>query len=140
VLPDSRIRLYLMKVEMGQGVHTALAQVAAEELGIGWSDLDVAQASTEREHGRFVDDQRQQFGHGGLRTAVGGSGDLPIDAGGRGRFAAGASADQVVVGPVVCRFSRCQPQRRLLHGCDKPGGVGGAAGGGFLSSAGRSTA
>jgi len=51
VLPDSRIRLYLMKVEMGQGVHTALAQIAAEELGIAWADLDVAQASTGRDMG-----------------------------------------------------------------------------------------
>lgn len=51
VLPDSRIRLYLMKVEMGQGVHTALAQIAAEELGIAWQDLDVAQASTGRDMG-----------------------------------------------------------------------------------------
>lgn len=46
VLADSRLRLYLSKVEMGQGVHTALAQIAAEELGIGWADLEVAQATT----------------------------------------------------------------------------------------------
>lgn len=46
VLEDSRIRFYVSKVEMGQGVHTALAQIAAEELGIAWADLDVAQATT----------------------------------------------------------------------------------------------
>ncbi len=33
VLPDSRVRLYLMKVEMGQGIHTSLAQVAADKPG-----------------------------------------------------------------------------------------------------------
>jgi isoquinoline 1-oxidoreductase beta subunit len=46
VLPDSRLRLYLAKVEMGQGVHTSLAQIAAEELGVGWEDLEVMQATT----------------------------------------------------------------------------------------------
>lgn len=46
VLEDNRLRLYLSKVEMGQGVHTALAQIAVEELGIAWADLDVAQATT----------------------------------------------------------------------------------------------
>ena len=46
ILEDRRLRLYLSKVEMGQGVHTALAQIAAEELGIAWADLEVAQATT----------------------------------------------------------------------------------------------
>lgn len=46
VLPDSRIRLYVPKVEMGQGVHTAIAQAAAEELHIAWEDLDIQQATT----------------------------------------------------------------------------------------------
>lgn len=47
VLADSRIRLYVSKVEMGQGVHSALAQIAVEELGIAWADLDVAQATSQ---------------------------------------------------------------------------------------------
>ncbi len=47
VLPDSRIRLYVAKVEMGQGIHTALAQIALEELGITLADLDVVQATTD---------------------------------------------------------------------------------------------
>ena len=46
VLPDSRIRLYVSKVEMGQGVHTSIAQLAVEELGTDWADLEVQQAST----------------------------------------------------------------------------------------------
>ncbi|MCB9419128.1 MAG: xanthine dehydrogenase family protein molybdopterin-binding subunit [Ardenticatenaceae bacterium] len=46
VAGDGRIRLYVSKVEMGQGVHTALKQVAAEELGISWTALDVLQGST----------------------------------------------------------------------------------------------
>ncbi len=46
VLEDSRIRLSLTKVEMGQGVHTSIAQIAVEELGISWNDLVVEQADT----------------------------------------------------------------------------------------------
>ena len=48
---DGPVKLYLPKVEMGQGVHTALAQVAAEELGVGWVNLEVVQASTNHPNG-----------------------------------------------------------------------------------------
>ena len=54
VLPDSRIRLYLSKVEMGQGVHTSIAQAAADELDIAWADLDVAMATTARDLGDAI--------------------------------------------------------------------------------------
>jgi len=46
ILPDSRVRLFLTKVEMGQGIHTALAQIALEELGIATADLEIVQAGT----------------------------------------------------------------------------------------------
>ena len=49
VLPDSRVRLSMIKVEMGQGVHTSIAQIAMEELGIDWDDLVVVQADTSSE-------------------------------------------------------------------------------------------
>lgn len=45
---DNRIILHVPKVEMGQGIHTALAQIAAEELEIAWEQLNVVQASTAR--------------------------------------------------------------------------------------------
>ncbi len=48
VSEEGRVTLFVPKVEMGQGIHTALAQIAAEELGVPWEDLDVAQASTAR--------------------------------------------------------------------------------------------
>jgi isoquinoline 1-oxidoreductase subunit beta len=48
VAPDNLVTLYLMKVEMGQGVHTSLAQLAAEELDIPWENLTVKSASTLR--------------------------------------------------------------------------------------------
>jgi isoquinoline 1-oxidoreductase beta subunit len=46
VLDDSRVRVFIPKVEMGQGVHTSIAQVAAEELGVAFDDIDVMQATT----------------------------------------------------------------------------------------------
>jgi isoquinoline 1-oxidoreductase beta subunit len=46
ILPDNRIRLLVPKAELGQGTHTSLAQIAAEELEIGWEDLEVIHASS----------------------------------------------------------------------------------------------
>ena len=47
VTPDSRVRLAMPKVEMGQGVHTALAQIAAEELEVAWEQIEVVQSSSQ---------------------------------------------------------------------------------------------
>ena len=52
ILPDNRVRLFLPKVEMGQGVHTALAQAAADELEVAWENLEVLSAAT----GQGLDD------------------------------------------------------------------------------------
>ncbi|MFN2124548.1 MAG: molybdopterin cofactor-binding domain-containing protein [Candidatus Promineifilaceae bacterium] len=46
VKPDSSITLYVPKVEMGQGVHTALKQIAVEELGAPWDTVTVMQGTT----------------------------------------------------------------------------------------------
>lgn len=46
ITADNRIRFFVPKVEMGQGVHTSLAQIAAEELEIEWAQLEVVPAST----------------------------------------------------------------------------------------------
>ncbi|MEY3989851.1 MAG: hypothetical protein RI985_932, partial [Chloroflexota bacterium] len=34
--PDNTVELYVQKIEMGQGIHTALGQIAADELDIPW--------------------------------------------------------------------------------------------------------
>ncbi len=52
VTPDNVVKLFIPKSEMGQGVHTALAQIAAEELEIEWQQLEVIQAGT----GQGLDD------------------------------------------------------------------------------------
>jgi isoquinoline 1-oxidoreductase beta subunit len=46
ISPDNRATFYIPKIEMGQGVHTALAQILAEELGADWKDVRVVQADT----------------------------------------------------------------------------------------------
>ena len=48
ITPDNMAHLYLPKAEMGQGIHTALAQIAAEELALDWEQLVVHQADLER--------------------------------------------------------------------------------------------
>jgi isoquinoline 1-oxidoreductase beta subunit len=48
ITPDNQVRLYVPKIEMGQGIHTALGQIGAEELEIRWDQLQVVQASTAR--------------------------------------------------------------------------------------------
>ncbi len=45
---DGRFTLYISKVEMGQGVHTAIKQVAVDELGLSWDALTVRQGTTSK--------------------------------------------------------------------------------------------
>lgn len=46
ITPDNQITLYIPKVEMGQGTHTSLSQLAAEELEVRLDQLTVKQAGT----------------------------------------------------------------------------------------------
>lgn len=48
ILIDNTVNLYLPKSEMGQGVHTGLAQIAAEELEIELDQMQVFHAPTTR--------------------------------------------------------------------------------------------
>ena len=50
--PDNHIILNIQKIEMGQGILTALAQIAADELDITWERIHVRMANT----GSGVDD------------------------------------------------------------------------------------
>ncbi len=47
ITPDGRARLLMPKAEMGQGVHTAAAQIVAEELGLPLERIDVDLADTQ---------------------------------------------------------------------------------------------
>jgi isoquinoline 1-oxidoreductase beta subunit len=52
ISPENRVRIFLPKSEMGQGIHSALAQIAAEEMELDWTQIEVAHAST----GQGLDD------------------------------------------------------------------------------------
>jgi isoquinoline 1-oxidoreductase beta subunit len=53
VYPEGRVLLLVPKAEMGQGIHTALAQIAAEELEVAWEKLEVQHASTNQADDNF---------------------------------------------------------------------------------------
>lgn len=48
ILVENTMNLYLPKSEMGQGVHTGLAQIAAEELELDLEQIQVLHAATDR--------------------------------------------------------------------------------------------
>jgi isoquinoline 1-oxidoreductase beta subunit len=43
---DNTARITIPKIEMGQGIHTALAQIAADEADLAWETVRVVQADT----------------------------------------------------------------------------------------------
>ena len=48
ILADGRLRIFTGKIELGQGIRTAIAQVAAEELDIAIENTEVVVADTGR--------------------------------------------------------------------------------------------
>src|SRR5918998_6383163 len=64
VLPDNRIRLLVPKAEMGQGTHTGLAQIAAEELEVSLDRVEVTHASTHQGENKY----RGTFGSASIHT------------------------------------------------------------------------
>lgn len=46
IAPDNSVTMRMPKVEMGQGIHTALAQIAADELEVAWENVRVVSADT----------------------------------------------------------------------------------------------
>ena len=48
ITAENEVKFYSPKIEMGQGVLTALGQVAADELSVAWEDMEIVQADTAR--------------------------------------------------------------------------------------------
>ncbi|MBW8813493.1 MAG: xanthine dehydrogenase family protein molybdopterin-binding subunit [Caulobacterales bacterium] len=61
---EGRVRVAFGKTENGQGVQTALAQMAAGELGVAFSRLDIAEPATE-----LVPDEGTTFGSISIETS-----------------------------------------------------------------------
>jgi len=69
---DGRVTVLTGKIEMGQGVMTSLAQMAAEELGVALASIDMVMGDTERcpwDMGTFGSLSTRMFGPA-LRTAA----------------------------------------------------------------------
>lgn len=49
---DNQVKIFIPKVEMGQGIHTTLAQAAADELDVPWENVSVLNVGT----GKGLDD------------------------------------------------------------------------------------
>ena len=50
IAPDNRVTVMVSKVEMGQGTHTALAMIVAEELEADWTQVRTEQSPARREY------------------------------------------------------------------------------------------
>ncbi len=46
ITPDETVTIQFVKAEMGQGIHTAMTMIVAEELGVDWDNITVETAPT----------------------------------------------------------------------------------------------
>lgn len=70
--PDNKITVYVPHSEMGQGVHTSLAMMAADELDANWEELHIEQAPAEDlfANGELVKGFAGEFGLPGFLTGL----------------------------------------------------------------------
>ena len=54
ISPDNRMTVFVPHAEMGQGVHTSLAMMLAEELDADWSLVDVLEAPAHAEYANYA--------------------------------------------------------------------------------------
>ncbi|MGY8794569.1 MAG: molybdopterin cofactor-binding domain-containing protein, partial [Woeseiales bacterium] len=54
IAPDNTVTAILPHAEMGQGVHTTLAMMLAEELDADWDRLEVAEAPADKEYANYA--------------------------------------------------------------------------------------
>ncbi len=54
ISPDNRFTVFVPHAEMGQGVHTSLAMMLAEELDADWGQIDVIEAPAHSEYANYA--------------------------------------------------------------------------------------
>ncbi len=64
--PDGKVTIFTGKVELGQGILTAFAQIAAEELDVSYSDLRIISGDTKRTPDEQYTAGSQSIEHGGM--------------------------------------------------------------------------
>lgn len=127
-LPDGRFRVHLGKVELGQGVVTALLQIAADELEVDLSDVDLATADapTGPDQGFTAGSRSVMDGGEALRVACA-EARHANDVRGAGRSGRasprGARGDRRLVGESVPRVDlpdKFLGRPRFVHDLDLP--------------------
>ena len=67
ITPDNRVTVLLCKTEMGQGIHTAIPMIVADELEARWDQVDTEMAPVEAEFADPVHHMHATFGSQSIR-------------------------------------------------------------------------
>ena len=54
ISPDNLITLFVPHSEMGQGIHTTLGMMVAEELDANWNEIKVLEAPADKEYANYI--------------------------------------------------------------------------------------
>ena len=68
ITPDNQVMVLLCKSEMGQGIHTAIPMIVADELEADWDQVKTEMAPVEPEYADPVIEQHGTFGSMSLRN------------------------------------------------------------------------
>jgi isoquinoline 1-oxidoreductase beta subunit len=68
ITPDNQVTILLCKSEMGQGIHTAIPMIVADELEADWSQVTTEMAPVEAEYADPVINQHGTFGSMSMRN------------------------------------------------------------------------
>ena len=67
ITPDNRVTILLCKSEMGQGIHTAIPMIVADELEADWNQVETEMAPVEAEFADPVHHMHATFGSQSIR-------------------------------------------------------------------------